>query len=112
MYILDLTINEIIIDIKGSFNKNNYYIITCTPNELKNLKDILNIDEDTFEECLEFDDNMKLDVFEKYDFVTLNTYEIENKNIVLKEVNMYLSDRFILIVTSDDHFLFHKYLNL
>jgi len=106
MYILDLTLNEIIIDIKGSFNKNNYYIMTCTPNELKKLKDILDIDENTFEECLEFDDNMKLDVFETYDFITLNTYEIKNKNIILKEVNIYLSDKFILIVTSHDHFLY------
>ena len=71
MYILDLTLNEIIIDIKENFNKNNYYLITCIPNELEALKDILDIDEDTFEECLEFDDNMKLDIFEKYDFISL-----------------------------------------
>lgn len=106
MYILDLTLNKIIIDIKEGLNKNNYYLITCTPNELETLKDILDIDEDTFEECLEFDDNMKLDIFEKYDFISLNTYQVINRKIKLTEVNMYLSNKFILLITDEKHFLY------
>lgn len=53
---------------------------------------------------------MKLDVFDKYDFISLNTYKLENKNLYLEEINMYLADRFILVVVNNDNFLY-KYIN-
>ena len=52
---------------------------------------------------------MKLDVFDKYDFISLNTYKLENKNLYLEEINMYLADRFILVVVNNDNFLY-KYI--
>ena len=84
----------------------------CTPEELKNLKDILEIDEVTFGECLEFDDSMKLDIFDKYDFISVNTYQVRNESINVEEVNMYLADHFILIVIKDNHFLFEYVKNI
>ena len=111
MNILDLTIDKLYTNTNGDFfHKNNYYLILCTPEELKELKDPLEIDETTFGECLEFDDSMKLDVFDKYDFISLNTYKLENKNLYLEEINMYLADRFILVVVNNDNFLY-KYIN-
>ena len=111
MNILDLTIDKLYNNTKSDFfHKSNYYLILCTPEELKELKDPLEIDETTFGECLEFDDSMKLDVFDKYDFISLNTYKLENKNLYLEEINMYLADRFILVVVNNDNFLY-KYIN-
>ena len=111
MNILDLTIDKLYNNTKSNFfHKSNYYLILCTPEELKELKDPLEIDETTFGECLEFDDSMKLDVFDKYDFISLNTYKLENKNLYLEEINMYLADRFILVVVNNDNFLY-KYIN-
>ena len=52
---------------------------------------------------------MKLDVFDKYDFISLNTYKLVGKNLYLEEINMYLADRFILVVVNDDNFLY-KYI--
>lgn len=107
MHILDLTSNEMLDNIDDtSYNKSNYNLILCTPNELKSLKDTLEIDEVTFDECLEFDDSMKLDIFEKYDFISLNTYQLNERTLILEEINMYLSDKFILIVVKEDHFLY------
>lgn len=107
MYILDLTMNNILSVITDDFyKKDDYYLILCKPEELKTLKDPLEIDERTFEECLEFDDNMKLDIFDKYDFVSLNTYQLKGRKISIEEVNMYFADHFILMVVEDKHFLY------
>lgn len=107
MYILDLTMNNILSVITDDFyKKDDYYLILCKPEELKTLKDPLEIDERTFEECLEFDDNMKLDIFDKYDFVSLNTYQLKGRKIYIEEVNMYFADHFILMVVEDKHFLY------
>ncbi|QJA08462.1 cation transporter [Romboutsia sp. CE17] len=107
MYILDLTMNNILSVITDDFyKKDDYYLILCKPEELKILKDPLEIDERTFEECLEFDDNMKLDIFDKYDFVSLNTYKLKGRKIYIEEVNMYFADHFILMVVEDKHFLY------
>ncbi|SCH65639.1 MULTISPECIES: magnesium transporter CorA family protein [unclassified Romboutsia] len=107
MHILDLTSNEMLDNIDDtSYKKSNYNLILCTPDELKSLKDTLEIDEVTFDECLEFDDSMKLDIFEKYDFISLNTYQLDKRTLLLEEINMYLSDKFILIVVKEDHFLY------
>lgn len=107
MYILDLTMNNVLSVITDDFyKKDDYYLILCKPEELKTLKDPLEIDERTFEECLEFDDNMKLDIFDKYDFVSLNTYQLKGRKIYIEEVNMYFADHFILMVVEDKHFLY------
>lgn len=107
MYILDLTMNNVLSVITDDFyKKDDYYLILCKPEELKTLKDPLEIDERTFEECLEFDDNMKLDIFDKYDFVSLNTYQLKGRKISIEEVNMYFADHFILMVVEDKHFLY------
>lgn len=107
MLIHDLHLNKVANSFKiDTYNNKYYYFIVCTPKELKDLKEALEIDEVTFEECLEFDDNMKLDLFEKYDFISLNTFELKNEKLIIEEVNMYLADRFILIVINEDHFLY------
>ena len=74
MYILNLKTTEIIEHFKEDFYSKIYpYLIFSTACELKLLKDILDIDEITFNDCLEFDENIKLDLFDNYDFLSLNT---------------------------------------
>ncbi|MGL5695132.1 MAG: cation transporter, partial [Peptostreptococcaceae bacterium] len=85
MLILDLNLNKVISSFeKNIYNKNNYYFILCTPQELKNVKEPLDIDEITFEECLEFDNSMKLDLFERYDFISLNTFKFINEKLIIE----------------------------
>lgn len=94
------------------YNKDNSYIILSTPNELKLLKDILNIDEITFNDCLNFDESIRLDLFDNYDFLSLNTFEIIDNEARIEEVNIYLSENFILVVCEERHFLFKFVENL
>ena len=111
MRILNLTTQKISYEFEEDFYiKNNAYLIVSSPNELDKLKPILNIDEITFKDCLMFDEHIKLDLFDEYDFLTLNTFELKNKKAIVKEINMYISDNYILVVSDKDHFI-HNSIN-
>jgi magnesium transporter len=94
------------------YNKNNSYLILTPLSELKLLKDILGIDEITFKDCLTFDESIKLDLFDNYDFLSVNTFEIVDNKAEIEEVNIYLSDNFILVVCNENHFLFNFVKNI
>ncbi|HSQ87512.1 magnesium transporter CorA family protein [Romboutsia sp.] len=107
MHILNLETREKQDIFKNNFyNKKDSYLILSSSNELNLLKDILYIDEITFKECLKFDENIKLDLFDNYDFLSVNTFELVDNKAQIEEVNIYLSDNFILVVCNENHFLF------
>lgn len=113
MYILNLKTTEIIENFKEDFyNKIYPYLILSTSNELKLLKDILDIDEITFNDCLSFDENIKFDLFDNYDFLSINTCELNNNKAKIEEINMYLSDNFILVICEKDNFLYNYVKNM
>lgn len=97
---------------KSFYNENDSYLILSSVDELKLLKDILKIDEITFKDCLKFDENIKLDLFEKYDFLSVNTFEIVDNKAKIEEVNIYLSDNFILVVCIENHFIYEFVKNM
>lgn len=108
MYILNLKTKDILDSFKADFyDQNNTYLILSLSKELNLLKDILGIDEITFNDCLKFDDDIKFDLFDNYDFLSLNTCELTNDKAKIEEVNMYLSDNFILIVCEESNFLYN-----
>ena len=94
------------------YNSAQSYLMVCEPNELNLLKDILNIDEITFKDCLNFDESIKLDLFENYDFLSVNTFELIDEKALIEEVNIYLSDNFILVVCKKEHFIYEFVRNL
>lgn len=95
-----------------NYNENDKYLILCESCELNKIRDELDLDEETFNECLSFDENIKLDALEKYDFLSLNTFSINESKIAMKEVNIYLSDNFILVVCNKDYFLSNIIVNI
>ncbi|RDY28325.1 cation transporter [Romboutsia weinsteinii] len=113
MYIIDLSTKDIMNEFnKNFYKKGNSYIILSTPDELNLLQEPLDIDQDTLEDCLEFDENTKLDLFDKYDFLSLNTCELIEKKAIIKEVNLYLSDCFIVVVVEENHFIYNYVKNM
>ncbi len=107
MYILDLDSREKKLKFDESFyNTSHSYLILSETSELKHIKDILNIDDTTFNECLNFDENIKMDLFDNYDFLSINTFEINSYKIYIKECNIYISDNFILVVCDKNYFLY------
>ncbi len=97
---------------KEFYNKNESYLILSTPYELNKLQNILGIDEITFEDCLDFDNDIRLDLFNNYDFLSLNTFELINKKSVIKEINIYLADNYILVVSDKDHYIYNYVIKL
>ena len=88
MYILNLKTAEIIDHFREDFYSKVYpYLILSTACELKLLKDILDIDEITFNDCLEFDENIKLDLFDNYDFLSLNTCELSGNEAKIEDIS-------------------------
>lgn len=111
MRILDLTTQKSYSEFNEEFYiDENSYLILSSPKELNYLKKILDIDEITFKDCLVFDEHIRLDLFDNYDFLSLNTFELKDKKSVIKEVNIYISDNYILVVVDKDHFI-HEYIS-
>ncbi|GAA0237724.1 magnesium transporter CorA family protein [Metaclostridioides mangenotii] len=113
MYVLNLNTKKVIENIDENFyNKENSYVILCNPENLLFFKDILNIDETSYRDSLRYDDVTKLHLFDEYDYLSLNTFEIKGKQTVIEEVNIYLADNFILVVVTEEHFIFELIKNI
>ena len=113
MHILNLETREKQYGFKQNFyNQKDSYLILSSPDELNLLKDILGIDEITFKDCLNFDESIKLDLFDNYDFLSVNTFELIDNEAQIEEVNIYLSDNFILVICNENHFLFEFVKNM
>ena len=94
------------------YNQDFSYLILSVPYELNRIQGVLNIDDMTFTDCLDFDENIKLDLFDNYDFLSLNTFELKDNKAVIKEINIYLADNYILVVAEKDHFIYNYMLKL
>lgn len=113
MYILNLTTKETLEKFKIDFyNENNTYLILSSCKELNLLKNILDLDEITFNDCLKFDEDIKFNLFDNYDFLSLNTCEIINRKANIEEINMCLSEKFILVICKEDNFLYDYVKNI
>lgn len=113
MHILNLETREKQDIFKDDFyNQKDSYLILSSPDELNLLKDVLGIDEITFKDCLNFDESIKLDLFDNYDFLSVNTFELIDNKAQIEEVNIYLSDNFILVVCNENQFLFEFVKNM
>lgn len=94
------------------YNQDFSYLILSVPYELNRIQGVLNIDDMTFTDCLDFDENIKLDLFDNYDFLSLNTFEFKDNKAVIKEINIYLADNYILVVAEKDNFIYNYMLKL
>ncbi|AUN14456.1 magnesium transporter CorA family protein [Paraclostridium sordellii] len=113
MHILNLDTQIYLDHFQDNFyNNNNSYLILSTPYELKKLQTILEIDDITFKDCLNFDDSIKLDLFNNYDFLSLNTFELIDGEAVIKEINIYLADNYILVVSDKNHYIYNYVIKL
>lgn len=91
------------LNIDENLNKKDDFLILATSMELKSIKERLSLDDDTFNECLIFDENIKLDSLDKYDFLSINYFYIKKEAIaIFKELNMYMSNNYILVVCDED----------
>lgn len=58
----------------------------------------LNIDEDTYKDCLMFDEKVKVNIFDHHIFFTLNNFQVLEEDIIMEEINIFLSEKYIIVV--------------
>lgn len=98
MHILNLNTKKITKNIDEiNFNK-DYHFVVCNPWELKFFKDELKLNNKTYKDCLTFDDKVRVNIFSEYIFFTLVSFQICEEDILLEEINIFLSEKYILIV--------------
>ena len=107
MYILNIDNREKYTKFcKEFYNKEDSFLIVSTVKELKLLKRLLDIEQDLFKQCLNFNEDIKLDLFDNYDLLSVNSFEVENEDIFVEEINIFLADNFILVVCNESNFIY------
>ncbi|MEG0855264.1 MAG: CorA family divalent cation transporter [Terrisporobacter sp.] len=98
MHILNLATKEITKNIDEINLKENYHFIICNPWELKFFKNTLNLSNEAYKDCLSFDEKVRVNIYDEYIFFTLSNFQITQEDVILEEINIFLSNKYILIV--------------
>ena len=109
MHILNLNTRQISKNIDEVNFNDDYNFIVCNPWELKFFKDKINLDRSTYKDCLSFDDQVKVDILDEYIYFTLNNFHIiEDGTLTLEEINIFLSEKYIILVLRNKNNIFDK----
>ena len=109
MHILNLKTKQISKNINEVNFNEDYNFIVCNPWELKFFKDKINLDRSTYKDCLSFDDQVRVEVLDEYIYFTLNNFHIiEDGTLTLEEINIFLSEKYILLVLRNKNNIFDK----
>lgn len=101
MNIYHLTKNTILKDISDNlswYSNENSYFVLCFPKEVELLQPIFHFDSTTIEECLTFDESIRFDSFENYDFISLNYFYFLDNKTFFEEINLYIGSNYIIFV--------------
>lgn len=109
MHILNLKTKQISKNINEVNFNEDYNFIVCNPWELKFFKDKINLDRSTYKDCLSFDDQVRVEVLDEYIYFTLNNFHIiEDGTLTLEEINIFLSEKYIILVLRKKNNIFDK----
>lgn len=81
--------------------KSNYWILINTQ-ELDEIKNILQLDEESIEECRDITQSSRIIFFDRYMFLVSNILYYYSKVIKSKELNIFLTKDYILTVYKDN----------
>jgi magnesium transporter len=82
----------------ASFQGSAELFIVCRNSEVPLLQDIFDFDKNTVLDCTDLDESVRYASFEGYDFISLVHMEIERGDFVLREINLYISARYLVLV--------------
>ena len=112
MKILELQSNRILEKFGDSYNLQNDYVILSKFDEVCEVKDILRINEDSFVDCMSFDDSIRINPNKSFDSMVLRSLEYIDDEIREFEAHIYTADNFILTVADDGSFIYKFMKNL
>ena len=112
MKILELQSNRILEKFGDSYNLQNDYVILSKFDEVCEVKDILRINEDSFVDCMSFDNSIRINPNKSFDSMVLRSLEYIDDEIREFEAHIYTADNFILTVADDGSFIYKFMKNL
>ena len=98
MHILNLNTREIKKSIDDIYFSKNHHFIICHPWELKFFKDTLKLSNEDYKDCLSFDDKIRVIIQNESIFFTLCNFKIDESDLILDEINIFLSEKYLLII--------------
>ncbi len=112
MKILELQSNRILEKFGDSYNLQNDYVILSKFDEVCEVKYILRINEDSFVDCMSFDNSIRINPNKSFDSMVLRSLEYIDDEIREFEAHIYTADNFILTVADDGSFIYKFMKNL
>lgn len=82
--------------------ENSHYWLILKADELYKIKDILVLDEESLQECVNLDQFPKLSFYSGYMFIVFNILDYSNMEVVSKELNIFLSRDYIITVYKEE----------
>jgi magnesium transporter len=73
-------------------------VILCTPDEAPSIADFYDFDLDTVAECVDLDETVQYTCYDGYDFVSLVYTDVSDGELIQREVNLYVSASYLVIV--------------
>lgn len=112
MKILELQENLILNGFDAGYDSQRDYVILSGLDEVCEVKDILGINEDSFVDCMSFDDSIRINPNKSFDSMVLRSLEYIDDEIREFEAHIYTADNFILTVADDESFIYKFMKNL
>ena len=112
MKILELQENRILNGFDDVYDLQRDYVILSGLDEVCEVKDILGINEDSFVDCMSFDDSIRINPNKSFDSMVLRSLEYIDDEIREFEAHIYTADNFILTVADDESFIYKFMKNL
>lgn len=113
MYIYNIDKKEIIEGkLENWYEESLYYFILCNPDEIQFFQKDLNLDSSTIDDCLNFDDIVRFENFDDYDFISLNNFKLESNKLEIEEINFYIGYNFIILVLDESNCLSQSMKNI
>ena len=112
MKILELQENRILNGFDDVYDLQRDYVILSGLDEVCEVKDILGINEDSFVDCMSFDNSIRINPNKSFDSMVLRSLEYIDDEIREFEAHIYTADNFILTVADDGSFIYKFMKNL
>ncbi|MDR2751642.1 MAG: magnesium transporter CorA family protein [Clostridiales bacterium] len=81
----------------NGFNTSQDLFIICNTQEVPAISNVFSFDPGTVVNCTDLDESVRYTSFEGYDFISLVHMEKKGKDFVLREINIYIAHRFMVL---------------
>ncbi|MDR1062253.1 MAG: magnesium transporter CorA family protein [Clostridiales bacterium] len=75
--------------------------VMCRVHDVPALQGVFGWDESTVLDCADLDESVRYTGYDGYDFISLVHMELEGGGLSLREINLYISGRYLVLVTPE-----------